>query len=169
MNLKIDLDKLNYINNTWLGNCFACSSTNHRGLNMKFFYDKEGISSYINLHKDFCGFEGIAHGGIIATILDEIGAWTIFALLKKIAVTQESNIKFLKPVFTNHMLKVEGRITEEHNSNITTYSIIKDGKDNILAECENKWLLVSAEILAKMSNININRINEMINRGLESL
>ena len=166
--MDLDLDNLNYINNMWLGNCFACSSNNHRGLNMRFFYDTEGISSYLKLHENFCGFEGIAHGGITATILDEIGAWTIFALLKKVAVTQETHIKFLKPVYINQLLKAEGRIISEDDS-VITFSTLKDENNNILAESENKWLLVSAEVLAKLSNIDTNRVNDMINKALKSL
>ena len=169
MDSNSELNKPNYINNMWLGNCFACSSTNKRGLKMKFFYDKEGISSRLKLHEDFCGFEGIVHGGIIATILDEIGAWTIFACLKKLAVTQDSRIKYLKPVYTNQLLKAEGKIINQNNTIITTHSIIKDDKSNILAECKNKWLCVSSEALAKISNIDIDRINKMVNRALETL
>ncbi|MBN1216821.1 MAG: PaaI family thioesterase [Candidatus Lokiarchaeota archaeon] len=164
----MDLDNLNYINNMWLGNCFACSSNNHRGLNMKLFHDAEEISSYLKLHEIFCGFEGIAHGGIIATILDEIGAWTIFAVLKKVTVTQEIHIKFLKPVYINQLLKAEGRIISEYDS-VITFSVIKVKNDDILAESENKWLLVSAEVLAKLSNIDPNRVNDMINKALKSL
>ncbi len=136
---------------------------------MKFFYDEGGISSYINLHEDYCGFEGITHGGIIVTLLDEIGAWTIFASLKKIAVTQESQIKFLKPVFTNQLLKVEGRIITHNNNLITTLSIIKNEKGIILSESENKWLIVSAETLSKISNIDLEQVTEMINKALETL
>gem|GEM_PF-4431615 len=49
--------------NLWPGNCFACSPRNRYGLKLIFFRTEQGI----------------AHGGIVATLLDEVAAWALIA------------------------------------------------------------------------------------------
>ena len=80
--------------NNWLGKCFGCSPKNPDGLHMKVLMTKDRCISYINVPEKFCGFDGIVHGGIIATILDEIAAWTLIVHIKKLCITQEAQIKY---------------------------------------------------------------------------
>jgi acyl-coenzyme A thioesterase PaaI-like protein len=52
--------------------CFACGPDNSRGLRLQFEIDEDGeaIAEWIP-DPDLEGFEGIVHGGIISTVLDE--------------------------------------------------------------------------------------------------
>ena len=53
--------------------CFACGPANPDGLKLKFSYspDRHFVKSILHLDKRFQGATGFAHGGIIATLLDE--------------------------------------------------------------------------------------------------
>jgi len=53
--------------------CFACGKGNPDGLQLDFDYDraKKSVSVKVNLPARFQGATGFAHGGIIATLLDE--------------------------------------------------------------------------------------------------
>ena len=70
-------------------NCFGCSSTNKLGLKMDFIEEEDGIYSYWTPEKHFQGWMGILHGGIQATLLDEIASWVVFVKLGKSGVTSE--------------------------------------------------------------------------------
>lgn len=83
------------------------------------FGDKEGTQLYVIFHlgSDVCGHEGIVHGGLLSTILDEGLARCCFpALPNKIGVTANLNINYRKPTRADQYLllrakttKVEGR------------------------------------------------------------
>ena len=63
-------------------NCFACSSQNGAGLQLKFHKDEDGtVFGKFLADPKFEGYSGIIHGGIIATLLDS--AMTHCLLMKR--------------------------------------------------------------------------------------
>ena len=62
--------------------------------------------------KHLCGWNNLIHGGVLSTILDEIMSWAAIYLLKRITLTKSMTIDFLKPVYIDHTLKVEGKVLE---------------------------------------------------------
>lgn len=53
--------------------CFVCGRDNPIGLKMQFYDDDiDTVSSTLILDKRYEGYPGIAHGGILASILDEV-------------------------------------------------------------------------------------------------
>ncbi len=79
--------------------CFGCGQQNPIGLKLPFY--EEGDSRRVwapwTPLREHQGFEGIAHGGLITTVLDEVMGWVIY--LRRIwAVTGTINVRFRKPV-----------------------------------------------------------------------
>src|SRR5207302_5220204 len=54
------------------GGCFGCSATHPDGLRLSFDRDGEAIVCRYTIPDRFHGAPGIAHGGIVATILDDV-------------------------------------------------------------------------------------------------
>jgi len=54
--------------------CFVCGRENPRGLKLKFYEDPENgtVQAEFTLPETFQGYPGIAHGGVVAAILDEV-------------------------------------------------------------------------------------------------
>ncbi len=53
--------------------CFVCGRDNPSGLHMAFYDDgKSMVVSKVTPPKHFEGYPGVLHGGILATILDEV-------------------------------------------------------------------------------------------------
>ncbi len=118
--------------------------------------------SYTIVSEHYCGFNGILHGGIIATLLDEISAFTIILFLKKTGVTTEANIKFFKPIKVNTLIRVEGQITEFENSQAIVNSNIRSIYGTILASCETKFLLPEVSLLAKLVDMKEEELQKMV-------
>lgn len=154
------------IPNYWSGNCFGCSPSNPYGLQMKINLSKNGCFSYLRIPDYFCGFDGIVHGGIIASILDEISAWTLVVHLSKIGVTKEVSIQYLKPVATNLPIIAEGEIISCDNSNVLTKASIKNTDGIILAECKSNWIIPDLKTLARLTGKELSKIESMFNRVL---
>ena len=56
-------------------NCFACGTANPIGLNLHFYLRGGYLCSDITLGKNYEGWENMAHGGIVSTLLDEVMSW----------------------------------------------------------------------------------------------
>jgi acyl-coenzyme A thioesterase PaaI-like protein len=66
----------------------------------------------LELPRRFEGWEGIIHGGIICTILDEVMAWSLVAN-DNWGVTARMSVDFRRPVTVGQAIRAEGWITED--------------------------------------------------------
>lgn len=110
-------------------NCFGCSPKNSLGLRMQFFEEEDLVSCDWKPEAHFAGYKKVLHGGIQATLLDEIASWCVQIKLKTAGVTANLDLRYKKPVFvdqgplkvTARILKTEKRIayvrTELYNAN----------------------------------------------------
>ena len=95
------------------GNCFVCGKNNSGGLRLRFEIDekKQTLKTTFIADPVFQGYDGIVHGGIISTLLDEAMAKLVYELGYQ-AVTASLEIKFKKPAPILEPLLVYGEITE---------------------------------------------------------
>jgi len=78
--------------------CFGCSPTNDRGLRMSFSEDGEEIVSRWEPEAQFAGYGSILHGGIQATLHDEIASWVVFVKMSTAGFTERLEIDYRNPV-----------------------------------------------------------------------
>ena len=77
-------------------NCFGCSPTNPLGLKMEFYEEYDEIISTWKPGDNYQGFHDILHGGIQATMMDEIASWVVFMKLNTAGVTYQLKAKYIK-------------------------------------------------------------------------
>ena len=94
-------------------NCFACGQDNSCGLHMDFYTDESAVYSFVSVPDHLCGWNNLAHGGIISTLLDEIMSWAAIYLLKRIILTKSITVDFIKPIYIQQSLKIIGQV-EKH-------------------------------------------------------
>jgi acyl-coenzyme A thioesterase PaaI-like protein len=80
------------------GGCFGCSPTNPHGLGLRFRRVGETIHVRTTIPDHFHGAPGIAHGGIVATLLDEISCAVAAFVLDHRVVTGELTVRYERPV-----------------------------------------------------------------------
>lgn len=79
-------------------NCFGCAPENNLGLRMNFRMEGDEVLCDWEPESHFQGWVGILHGGIQATLMDEIASWLVFVQLKTAGVTSRMEVKLIKPV-----------------------------------------------------------------------
>jgi len=97
------------------GGCFVCGDKNPHGLKIKFQVDrqKQTIHTTFTVEPIYQGWDGVVHGGIVCTLLDEAMANLVYELgLNAIAASLE--VRFKKPAPTLQPLRIDGEITEVH-------------------------------------------------------
>ncbi len=79
-------------------NCFGCSPNNQVGLHLTFTEEGDEIVSHWEPDLNYQGYFNILHGGIQATLMDEIASWTVYVKVKTAGFTSKAEIRYLKPV-----------------------------------------------------------------------
>jgi uncharacterized protein (TIGR00369 family) len=125
--------------------CFGCGPDNPSGMRLKFVL--EGGDRYVcrfRLAKRYIGPPGHAHGGIIATILDE-AMGKVNKLRHVIALTKEMRVEYLKPVPLGQPLIAEGRGRYVRGRVHVNVAEIRNANGEVLARSQGKFIAVDAE------------------------
>ena len=129
--------------------CFACGTENPVGLNLQFYMAENYIGSDITLGKNYEGWQGMAHGGIISTLLDEVMSWTIIYLRRVFFVTRKMEVKYVKPVLIGTPVTILGELKEEKRDRfIHAQAKIIDAQGQILSKAAGEFVELPPERLS---------------------
>lgn len=78
--------------------CFGCSPTHPHGLRMTFEREADAITTRFVPEQRHQGPPGCMHGGLVATLADELAAWAIIGLRDKFGFTATFSGTFHQPV-----------------------------------------------------------------------
>ena len=109
-------------------NCFACGSLNVHGLQLELHAGDDRCWTELVLDVRFQGWEGMAHGGIVCTILDEVMAWALVDH-DVWGVTARMNVDFRRPVPIGRRIRGEGRVRDAKRRVIYAEGVITDAED----------------------------------------
>lgn len=95
--------------NQW---CFACGKDNPIGLRLMFMENVDSYSTTFTAGPEHQGYDGIVHGGLVSTILDEVMARYIYAKGFN-AVTARLEVRFRQPTPIGKLLTVIAKIVSQ--------------------------------------------------------
>jgi uncharacterized protein (TIGR00369 family) len=129
--------------------CFACGPANDCGLKMKFFTDEKAVYSWLEVAGHHRGWDRLIHGGITSTILDEIMSWAAIYLIKKVILTKQMTVEFLRPVTVGSSLRAEGRVRDiSKPREAVMEGLLYDG-EILCARSEGRYALLEPKVAAK--------------------
>jgi uncharacterized protein (TIGR00369 family) len=123
------------------------------GLKLRFWFSGQGCFTKCTIPDHFCGVDGLVHGGILATLMDEVEEWSIISRLGLFGITREISIRYLKPVPTNTELLVEGQTVSHDDRNGVLRGTIGSTDGTLLAESESKWIFPGLSTIAKITKV----------------
>ncbi len=126
-------------------NCFACGQLNAHGLRLALHFEHRRCWTELVIPERFEGWEGLAHGGILSTILDEVMAW---ALVEQDSwgVTARMTVDFRRPVAVGTAIRAEGEITDARRRLFRTQGRIVDlGTGALLVTAEGVYVAAPEE------------------------
>jgi uncharacterized protein (TIGR00369 family) len=102
---------------------------------------KRKIVGRFILGEAYQGGGGMAHGGIIATLLDEaMGKVCRFREVR--AVTAELTVQYLKPVKVDQEIIVEGFETDQKGRNLFLAGEIRNNAGEVLARGSGRFVVI---------------------------
>jgi uncharacterized protein (TIGR00369 family) len=127
----------------------VCGDANPIGLKLRFFTDGHTTRTSYRPTSRHEGYRNITHGGIIATILDEVMIKA--ALAEEIyCVTAQMDIRFKKPAEVGIELLFEAEITERKGRVVKTSGRVTDADGTVYATAAGTYMTTSEEMTQKL-------------------
>jgi len=124
--------------------CFGCSPHNNFGLQLEFWEDGDELVSYWDPRPILQSYPNVIHGGIQATLMDEIAGWVVYVKCGTVGLTVEMNVKFKQPLCIDlGQITIRGRLALCTKRIATIYAQLIDSSGKICAESELKFFLLS--------------------------
>jgi uncharacterized protein (TIGR00369 family) len=142
--------------------CFVCSPHNAAGLQLQFYTDGEKVVSWFEVPAHLSGWDRIFHGGLIATMLDEVMGWTALHILKQMTLTREITVKFLKPVYVGEEIRIEGKPYEVRGEREAVIrGFLYNRRDDLCARATGHFALFTVEAMRKLAMVDEKILQEV--------
>jgi acyl-coenzyme A thioesterase PaaI-like protein len=89
------------------------------------------------------GFQGIIHGGLLATLFDESMVWAATWANKRFCVCGEFSVRFRRPVHVGEPLHLEARVEYSRPKLVQTMAKILTPEKSVVAAAEGKYVPMS--------------------------
>jgi uncharacterized protein (TIGR00369 family) len=91
------------------GHCFGCGPLNNEGLRLVFAPGPEGSSVDFEVPDRFQSWAGMAHGGIVALLLDEAVGWAAWHAGHP-GVTGRLQVSYRRPLKLGEPIRIVGKV-----------------------------------------------------------
>ncbi len=120
--------------------CFCCGKDNERGLHLSITYPEKGAAeTSLEVPAWFTGWKNMTHGGLLATLLDEIMAHACVGMAQR-AVTAEITVRYQKAVETGARISARGKVEEARGRVLMTRGWLYDAEGTVVAEATARFL-----------------------------
>lgn len=132
--------------------CFACGDDNPRGLGMRFEMHGDRAVAQFTVPDYLQGFPGQAHGGAVATMLDEAMGWAVYGR-GNWALTAKLSMRFRAKVPLGEPLTVSGWVTRDRGRFFELRAEVRSQGGILLAEADGLFARVQGEQAEEMREI----------------
>jgi acyl-coenzyme A thioesterase PaaI-like protein len=123
--------------------CFACGRQNPFGLQLQFSMDGEGVQAKFRPGPHLQGFAGLLHGGIAATVLDDVMNNLVTRKRGVLAVTGSLEVRYRKPIPITSTLICRASIARERGPMFYAEAVlVAEGSDEVLVEAKSVQMAV---------------------------
>lgn len=121
--------------------CFACGPENPIGLHLDFHFVADKYVAEKNLSREYQSYDGVVHGGIVTTMLDEAMGGFLYSTGEK-AVTARLDVRYRKPTPVGADLVITGWEEGRRGSFVNMKATIALTDGTVTAEGSAKMALV---------------------------
>jgi len=130
-------------------NCFACGDRNPIGMKLHIELGEGTAStSWVPGH-DYVGWEDKVHGGLLATLLDEVMAWAPSSY-DSWAVTAEMSIRYRSPANPGEELAAHAWVDQRRRRIYHVRGEVHGADGRLIAEAEGRFLGASPSAKANL-------------------
>jgi len=130
-----------------VSNCFGCAPMNPIGLRLVFEAGGGGYTTQIRLGADYESFPGVVHGGVVASILDEILAQAVYRSGRISAFTADLRVRYAQPMRTDTGYTAFAEVTRRDETSVRASGRIESADGELVAVADGTFFLLTDEVL----------------------
>jgi uncharacterized protein (TIGR00369 family) len=131
--------------------CFVCGDSNATGLKLRFETDGKLVHARFTPRAEHIGFKQTIHGGIIATVLDEIMVWACAVQTRRFAYCAELTVRFASPLRPEEEVLATAELVSNRRDKIyEARGELRDASDRVLASATGKYLPIKQAEIPEM-------------------
>jgi len=132
--------------------CFVCGESNPIGFNLRFETDGTIVTARVVPRREHAGFREVVHGGLVATLLDEVMVWACAVATRRFAYCAELNVRFLQPLRPGEPSILSAHLaTNRKNRIFEAEGSLKTEAGVTLATSTGKYLPISEADASKLA------------------
>jgi uncharacterized protein (TIGR00369 family) len=140
--------------------CFVCGETNPAGLKLRFFVEDGLVKALLKPARHHCGYPNVVHGGVVASAIDECMAWAATREFKRMSVTGQLTVRYIKRTPGDRPLTVCAEVTKANRRVTYAQGWIQDEQGTVYARGEGSFLPLTEEDTLFIDNALIYRGGE---------
>ena len=110
------------------GHCFGCGPLNLEGLRLVFEPGPEGSSVEFEVPDKYQSWAGMAHGGIVALLLDEAVGWAAWHAGHP-GVTGRLQVSYRRPLKLGEPIRIVGKVDRMRRTLVYASAFIENRDD----------------------------------------
>lgn len=111
------------------GHCFGCGPLNEDGLRLKFEPGADGSVAEYTVPERFQSWSGMAHGGMVALMLDEAVGWAAWHAGHP-GVTGRLQVAFRRPLKLGETVRIVGRVENVRRNLVYVNAYVENASDH---------------------------------------
>jgi uncharacterized protein (TIGR00369 family) len=127
--------------------CLVCGRSNAHGMKLMLFVDEQSgqVRCDFIARAEHVGFEGVIHGGVLATVVDEAMVWTATWKGKRFCLCGELTVRFRQSVHVGQSLIVMAQVDYIRPTLVETTARVIDSTNALIATASGKYVPVAAD------------------------
>lgn len=133
--------------------CFVCGESNPLGFNLRSETDGKTVCARFAFRDEHVGFRQTVHGGLTATLLDEIMTWACVVQARRFAYCAELKVRYLHPIRPGQPLVATAEMVSNLRDRLfEAKGEIKDATGTALATATGKYMPLKDAEAADMAS-----------------
>lgn len=124
-------------------NCLGCGDENPGSMGVRLHRDGDRVRGEVALTERHEGAPGFAHGGALATILDD-ALGSLLTLVRLPAVTAKLEVNYRRPAFLGRRFEVEAWVESRDGRKLSLAGEIRE-QGEVIADAVGLFVEVEAE------------------------
>lgn len=125
--------------------CFVCdqSGKNPKALGVAIYWNPGEERSEIPFtpEVEWCGFEGIVHGGLLAALADDAMSWALRQSVGGFGFTANMSVRYLRPVRLGGSYTATGNVARTEGRKVYTRARIFDGSGKTCVDVKGLFVM----------------------------
>ncbi|MCB1194597.1 PaaI family thioesterase [bacterium] len=120
-------------------NAYCCGKENGKGLHAEFAIEGDCVRGVYRPESRLCGYPGIVHGGVLATLVDEAMFWAATRAYRKFCYAVEVNVRYKQPVPVGEEITITARESGKIKKIVVIEGAILNKNGQTLVKAEGKY------------------------------